>query len=363
MSIASEITRIQGAKADLKSAIEAKGVTVGNGLIDTYAAKVAQISGGSSSNYNAFTVADSWDTQEIEPYKIGDICSVVNNTRRPMTVDDYNNISKIHIDSIITLPDEIVENLPENLDCYFKTWDEDPNCQLEFYYADNMISLNVDNSSGSAYYDYVPTSDKKTWIIGGYSDQDGYNYLQPKDIQFEKEISFVQGSEPENEWNDVIGYFVQLGQPEYYTTLIAEHRNEQITYDDGIQDGIRYLVFYDSLVSINPISDPITGKLVAKDGSGSIELSLSSSGFTAILKDDQDTVIETYAYSSNDGEVYNITSDNYGVVDFGADPDKWFIWDENEGVYNYDFAPFLNTIDQTVTWNEIPVDGGAEPVS
>ena len=58
MSIASEITRIQGAKADLKTAIEAKGVTVGNGLIDTYADKVAQISGGGGGNYNAYNVPD-----------------------------------------------------------------------------------------------------------------------------------------------------------------------------------------------------------------------------------------------------------------------------------------------------------------
>ena len=37
MSIANEIQRIQSAKADIKSAIEEKGVTVGDGTIDTYA--------------------------------------------------------------------------------------------------------------------------------------------------------------------------------------------------------------------------------------------------------------------------------------------------------------------------------------
>ena len=47
MSIASEISRLQQAKADIKSAIEAKGVTVpSNVLIDTYDDYVAQISGG-----------------------------------------------------------------------------------------------------------------------------------------------------------------------------------------------------------------------------------------------------------------------------------------------------------------------------
>ena len=63
MSIAAEITRIQGAKADIKSAIEAKGVTVGDGLIDTYADKVAQISGGG--NYNAYNVPDGGELENL----------------------------------------------------------------------------------------------------------------------------------------------------------------------------------------------------------------------------------------------------------------------------------------------------------
>ena len=46
MSIATEITRLQNAKANIKSAIEEKGVTVGDGLIDTYADKIAEISAG-----------------------------------------------------------------------------------------------------------------------------------------------------------------------------------------------------------------------------------------------------------------------------------------------------------------------------
>lgn len=49
MSVASEITRLQGAKASIKSAIEAKGVTVpSNALLDSFATYIAQISGGST---------------------------------------------------------------------------------------------------------------------------------------------------------------------------------------------------------------------------------------------------------------------------------------------------------------------------
>lgn len=48
MSIASEITRLQNAKADLKTAIEGKGVTVASSAkLDAYPALVESISGGS----------------------------------------------------------------------------------------------------------------------------------------------------------------------------------------------------------------------------------------------------------------------------------------------------------------------------
>lgn len=46
MSVANEIQRIIDAKTSIKSAIENKGVEVGNGTIDTYPAKIEQISNG-----------------------------------------------------------------------------------------------------------------------------------------------------------------------------------------------------------------------------------------------------------------------------------------------------------------------------
>lgn len=58
MSIATEISRLQTAKADLRTAIEAKGVTVpSSAKIDTYDDYVSQISGGGSDTPSAFT---SW---------------------------------------------------------------------------------------------------------------------------------------------------------------------------------------------------------------------------------------------------------------------------------------------------------------
>ena len=72
MSIASEITRLQGAKADIKTAIEAKGVTVPSAAsIDTYGTYVGQISAGGTCGHTG-TVDTAglqllvWDAQDIQ---------------------------------------------------------------------------------------------------------------------------------------------------------------------------------------------------------------------------------------------------------------------------------------------------------
>ena len=51
MSISTEIQRIMTAKTNIKTAIENKGVTVGDGTIDTYAEKIGKIETGGSGDY------------------------------------------------------------------------------------------------------------------------------------------------------------------------------------------------------------------------------------------------------------------------------------------------------------------------
>lgn len=46
MSVATEIERLQNAKSSIKTAIENKGVEVGDGTLDTYAEKINSIAGG-----------------------------------------------------------------------------------------------------------------------------------------------------------------------------------------------------------------------------------------------------------------------------------------------------------------------------
>lgn len=72
MSIASEITRLQGAKSDLKTSIEGKGVTVPSATkIDGYAALVDQIQTGGGGGHTgtvdtAGLQALGWDAQDIQ---------------------------------------------------------------------------------------------------------------------------------------------------------------------------------------------------------------------------------------------------------------------------------------------------------
>lgn len=68
MSIASEITRLQGAKADLRTAIQAKGVTVpSSAKLDTYDSYVAQIQQGSAPRLQSKTATPSGSQQVIQP--------------------------------------------------------------------------------------------------------------------------------------------------------------------------------------------------------------------------------------------------------------------------------------------------------
>lgn len=63
MSIATEIERLQTAKKDIKSAIEEKGVTVGDGNIDTYAEKIGEISAGGDITQNPLYYMNVYDNQ------------------------------------------------------------------------------------------------------------------------------------------------------------------------------------------------------------------------------------------------------------------------------------------------------------
>lgn len=84
MSIANEILRLQTAKADIKAAIENKGVTVGDGTIDTYAEKINEISSGDGGSENPFYYIGTMEfafTNVAFPENSEIVCKVLNNTK------------------------------------------------------------------------------------------------------------------------------------------------------------------------------------------------------------------------------------------------------------------------------------------
>lgn len=94
MSVANEIQRLQSAKANIKSAIEEKGVTVGDGTIDTYAEKISQISsggGGAEINTGTCTVkfvvpyTNQYYTFAYEQVENGNITYKIDYTRATTT--------------------------------------------------------------------------------------------------------------------------------------------------------------------------------------------------------------------------------------------------------------------------------------
>ena len=100
MSISTEIQRLQGAKADIKSAIEAKGVTVSSSLkLDGYASKIAEIptEGGTEApendvnfyDYTGFRVA-SYTIAQAKALTQAEYNAIVPPTHQGLTFQEWN---------------------------------------------------------------------------------------------------------------------------------------------------------------------------------------------------------------------------------------------------------------------------------
>lgn len=114
MSIATEIQRLQTAKANIKTAIENHGVSVGDGTLDTYADLISQISGGGGSsetptiNGRVFDCGTfSFETDQTEYHYVTHSLGVVPSaafvwtSSMPLTDEDGNNLTYICAKMII----------------------------------------------------------------------------------------------------------------------------------------------------------------------------------------------------------------------------------------------------------------------
>ena len=100
MSISTEIQRLQGAKADIKSAIEAKGVTVSSSLkLDGYASKIAEIPTGGGTeapendvnfyDYDGFRVA-SFTIAEAKALTQAEYDAILPPAHDGLTFEEWN---------------------------------------------------------------------------------------------------------------------------------------------------------------------------------------------------------------------------------------------------------------------------------
>lgn len=106
MSIATEIERIQNAKTSIKTAIENKGVVVGEGLIDTYASKIDEITGGGGgggkyapsaiSFYNAKASDLSYEVENLDTSNMTNMSYMFYGALNVKTLDlSHFNTSKV----------------------------------------------------------------------------------------------------------------------------------------------------------------------------------------------------------------------------------------------------------------------------
>lgn len=137
MSIATEIQRLQNAKADIKSAIEGKGVEVGNGTIDTYAEKIGEISVGGSGleryatlinleNLNLFgteeVVLNLDNAKSLEDFYLSR-GETQNKTVKHITVNCPNQINSMRAAfSGSSYPDNFLEHITLNADTSKCEW-------------------------------------------------------------------------------------------------------------------------------------------------------------------------------------------------------------------------------------------------
>ena len=140
MSIATEITRLQTAKANLKTAIEGKGVTVpSSATIDDYADLVDSISGGGGLDF---------DWADVEEVTIG--ANSVTNTAAVSTYFSGYTYSFVILSSALTTNNQFVLGSCQNQDGVMG----DPHRYRDGKIVQTVIGANYDAKlvEGTKYY-------------------------------------------------------------------------------------------------------------------------------------------------------------------------------------------------------------------
>lgn len=165
MSIATQIERLENAKQDIKTAIENKGVGVGNGLIDTYADKINQIETGITPTGNiditangTYDITDKATATVNVPTGGGSQYPVIEGTgKHEVRFIDFDG-TVLKIQYVNDGEDATPPELPEHELLTFIGWNNE-----------TYLDVTRDNDVGASY----TTSDDKTHIWHFVNEENG----------------------------------------------------------------------------------------------------------------------------------------------------------------------------------------------
>lgn len=176
MSIATEIQRLAQAKADIKSAIEEKGVEVGNGTLDTYAAKIAEITGGGGgvpAGYKTVTFMNG-DNVLFERFVLnGDDCPdpvtqgrIETPTKESTPQYNYTHSGWTSADGG-TANSSILKNITEDKVVYSAYTESVRYYTVNFYDEDGTTVLNTEQVTYGGSSTYTPDK-KENYLFTGW---------------------------------------------------------------------------------------------------------------------------------------------------------------------------------------------------
>ena len=165
MSIATEIQRLETAKSDIKTAIEEKGVEVGDGTIDTFADKIREITvgGGTSGSADGCVTVTFMNGDSVyfsRPVYIGDDCpdpltqGHIETPTKESTAQYYYTYSGWTSTNGGTADSDVLKNITEDKVIYSAYTESVRKYTVNFYDGDTLVNTEQVAYGSSSTYEY-----------------------------------------------------------------------------------------------------------------------------------------------------------------------------------------------------------------
>ncbi|MBR6741277.1 MAG: InlB B-repeat-containing protein [Clostridia bacterium] len=176
MSIATEIQRLAQAKADIKTAIENKGVTVGDGTIDTFASKISEITGGGGggipTGYHSVTFMNGDNVLFERLVLSGDDCPdpltqgrIETPTKESTPQYNYTHSGWTSVDGGMA-DSNVLKNITEDKVVYSAYTESVRTYTVTFYDEDGTTVLNTEQVAYGGTATYTPPKKDNYMFVG-----------------------------------------------------------------------------------------------------------------------------------------------------------------------------------------------------